>query len=171
MQEGAMSRIFNPSDDGWSAAPLEGERAALLSDADHGAVLLQRHTPAYAGGRSGWAVLASDGACLLLNGEPVALGLAVLRHRDELRVGDAGPFYYSDERLAAVEAFASDDAPRCPRCAQPIARGELSVRCPACGVLHHHRADRECWTHVERCALCEQSTDLEAGLRWTPKEL
>jgi hypothetical protein len=181
-----MSRIFTPTVDGWSAEPLDGGRyfmrtaggaavEIVLADEDPiaapaGAALL-RVAEVSDGAAPGWAILVGADARLLVNGEPAALGLALLRHRDELRLSGAAPVYFSTERLAVIEECARDDAPRCPRCAQPIVRGELSVRCPACAVLHHQRSDRECWTHLPSCALCDQTTDLKTGLRWTPEEL
>jgi hypothetical protein len=181
-----MSRIFMPTTEGWDAQPLEGERYCLrATDGRAGPSVLAQEDCATALADAlllraaevegtmgvGWALLTSDGARLLLNGEPVALGLALLRHRDELRLGGGAPVFLSTERLAAVEAYAGDDAPRCPRCQQPIARGELAVRCPGCGVRHHQLVERPCWTYQPKCTLCEQSSDLEAGLRWTPEEL
>jgi hypothetical protein len=169
-----------------SRAELEiaGDRPAapaLVANADGpappGAVLLLRIVASDAADEvaatddASWAAVASPDARLRVNGEPIAIGLAVLRHRDELRIDGAAPFYLSTERLAAVEACARDDAPRCPRCAQPIERGEPCVRCPGCGVVHHELAERPCWTHLPSCALCDQPTDLAAGLRWSPEEL
>jgi hypothetical protein len=177
-----MSRIFMPTAGGWDVQPLEGERYCLRATAPS---VLAGHDEATAPTDAlllrvdevegvtgpGWALLAGGDARLLLNGEPVVLGLAQLRHRDELRLDGGGPLYFSTERLAAVEAYAREDAPRCPRCAQPIARGEPVVRCPACGVLHHELPGRNCWTYIERCALCPQATALDGELAWTPEEL
>lgn len=181
-----MSRIFLPIIDGWDVEPLErsvyslghaegGAEAALWDEQE------RENAPADAplllacegadGSGSGWALIANGNARLLVNGEPVALGIALLRDRDELRVGGGEAVYFSTERRAGVEACEREDAPRCPRCASTIARGELSVRCPGCQVLHHQRAERECWTYLATCALCDQPTDLATGLRWTPEGL
>ena len=179
-----MSRLFMQTDNGWDAKPLEEERYALratgggagpsvLAQDDAAAsadALLLRVAEVEGAAGPGWALLGGD-ARLLLNGEPVAVGLALLRHKDELRLDGEAPLYFSMERLAAVEAYAGDDAPRCPRCQQSIAREELAVRCPGCGVLHHQLVDRPCWTYQPKCALCEQASDLEAGLCWTPEDL
>jgi hypothetical protein len=118
-----------------------------------------------------FCLVAAPGRGLLINGEPLASGIAVLRHRDEIRLGGRPPAYFSSERLAQIETYRDTDGPRCPRCAQTISPGDACVRCPSCEVLHHQRPDRPCWTHIERCALCQQPTDLESGLCWAPDEL
>jgi len=179
-----MSRIFVKSKDGWKTISLDADRFPLPArdpvewsaprsgwdDADAAALLL-RVRQGIDGSESSSALVADRRVRALVNGEPIATGMALLRDRDELRMGGAEPVYFSTERLASVEACERDDAPRCPRCAQEIARGEMSVRCPGCGVLHHQMPERECWTYLEKCALCEQATDLAAGLRWSPEDL
>ena len=52
-------------------------------------------------------------------------------------------------RRARIETFAGDESPCCPRCKSAIADGQSVVRCPACGVLHHERDDRRCWTYAD----------------------
>src|SRR5262245_18008057 len=179
-----MSQIFLPSSEGFEVQPIKaaGYRLvvdggagrcveAIAADAAAPADTLLLRVPELPDRAESWALLPNRAARVLRNGEPLVLGLAVLRHRDELRVDGAEAFYFSTERLAVVEPCARDDAPRCPRCAQAIERGEPAVRCPGCGVLHHQLSDRPCWTHLPRCALCDQSTDLAAGFRWTPEAL
>jgi hypothetical protein len=181
-----MSRIFVQAVDGWNAIPLDADRvplhtlyavevpAAQIERENGGAsadALILRVRNEADGSSSGWAVVSGGNVRVFVNGEPLALGVALLRDRDELRVGGGAAVYFSTERLACAEPCARDDAPRCPRCAQAIEQGELSVRCPGCGVLHHQRAERECWTYLTKCALCDQASDLATGLRWTPEEL
>jgi hypothetical protein len=179
-----MSQVFISTVDGWDVEPLErkgyslryaegGVETAPWDEQERGgapadALLLLACNGAEGSGK-GWALITDGSVRLLVNGGPVALGIALLRDRDELRVGSAAPVYFSTERLARVEACEREDEPRCPRCASSIARGELSVRCPSCQVLHHQRVGRECWTYLAKCALCDQPTDLAAGLRWTPE--
>lgn len=180
-----MTRIFMPTSEGWEIRSLESERyrlhacgsgvgPQLLPERDPEAAaphaLLLRRREAAEPADAGWALVADRRLRVFVNGEPLVVGLALLRDRDEIRVDGAEPVYLSTERLARVEACERDDAPRCPRCASPIARGELAVRCPGCGVLHHQRADRGCWSYAPKCALCDHASDLEAGLRWTPEE-
>jgi hypothetical protein len=181
-----MSRLFIHAVDGWSALALDADCVPLhtLSDVDTPAPQSERESEIASadalilrvldeadGRSSGWAVVSGANARVFVNGEPLALGVARLRDRDELRVGAGAAVYFSSERPACVEPCARDDAPRCPRCAQAIGRGEPSVRCPSCEVLHHQLRGRACWTYSPSCALCSQPTDLDAGLRWTPEEL
>jgi hypothetical protein len=184
--EGTMSRIFVHAADGWNAISLDAAGIALhthngvtistlrLEREDEGAsadalILRVREKPDESG--NSWALVSGANARVFVNGEPLALGVALLRDRDELRVGGRAAVYFSTERLACVEPCERDDAPRCPRCAQAIERGQLSVRCPRCDVLHHQLTERPCWTYSSRCALCAQPSDLEAGLSWTPELL
>ena len=118
-----------------------------------------------------WALLVGRGQRVLLNGQPLDLDLALLRHQDDLRVNGSPPLYFSSERLASVEPCPRLDLPRCPRCAQSIACGDPAVCCPGCGVFHHQLADLPCWTYAARCARCEVPSDLDAELRWTPVDI
>ncbi len=121
--------------------------------------------------RASWAVLCGKDAELYVNGELVRIGFRVLRHKDELRLGRGAAVYFSTEETARVASYARDDAPRCPRCAQAIEKGDRSVRCPGCGVVFHELEERRCWTYAETCALCDQPTALDAALRWSPEDL
>ncbi len=180
-----MCRVFVPKNEGFEVQPLAADRYRVtvtgggepsvvsLGDAapSRTETLLLRIPGCADGAASAWAVLAGRTARVAVNGESLALGVAVLRHRDELRIEGAGPLYFSDERLARVEPCDREDGPRCPRCAQPIPCGDLAVRCPGCGVLHHQLPQRPCWTHLPRCALCDVPTSLEGDLSWTPEDL
>ncbi len=153
-----------------AVAPHRGGRLSAKT-----ALLLRRSAEAgeanTAVSSADWAVVAGPAAGVRVNGVPLASGVAVLRHRDEIRVAAAAPVYFSAERVAAAENYMGSDSPRCPRCTLPIEEGQAAVRCPGCGVLHHELADRTCWTYAATCALCDQSSDLEAGLRWSPEGL
>jgi hypothetical protein len=134
---------------------------------------------------SEWGVLVPRDESLRINGEEVLLGLRVLSDRDELSTVDASQpstrWYFSTEEVVQVVPFpGSDHITRCPRCKQGIEAGAPAVHCPnpQCGAWHHqisaghekHR-ERECWTYATKCALCSQTTALDAGFRWTPEEL
>ena len=122
-------------------------------------------------GDSNWIALAPPQTRLRINGLGVSVGAAALRDRDEVSLPGSAPFYFSMERLMRIDPYRSQDAPRCPRCTLPIERGDASVCCPTCSVWHHECADRGCWTYAPTCALCDQTSDLENGYRWTPEEL
>jgi hypothetical protein len=117
---------------------------------------------------AGWAVLTGPGTRIRVNGVAIAVGIATLRHRDEIGFECGAPLYFSTERLASVETYTASDSPRCPRCTLPIEAGDLYVRCPGCNVLHHQLPDRECFSYSPSCALCDQSSSLAADFRWSP---
>lgn len=120
--------------------------------------------------RGSWWLLAPPGR-VLVNGQPVWLGLRALRDRDEVLVPGSGSVFFSTESLARVEEFPGAPKPVfCPRCRDKIEAGP-AVKCPACGVWHHQLTDRPCWTYSETCALCPQPSALNAGYQWTPERL
>lgn len=121
-------------------------------------------------GGAQWALISLPDSVLRVNGWELAVGVRRLEHRDEIRIGDARA-WFSTEELAAVEPYARDDAPRCPRCLQPVEAGQASVRCPRCAVVHHATEALGCWTYAARCALCEQPTSLDAGFQFSPEDL
>jgi hypothetical protein len=125
-------------------------------------------------GREEWALIAGAPGAVLVNGAPVILGIKLLSDRDALSISGVGRCYFSTELLARVEEFPGSEAPVfCPRCQQEIEGGTTAVRCPGadCGVWHHQRDELPCWTYDRTCgAGCSQSTDLDAGYRWTPDE-
>jgi hypothetical protein len=105
-----------------------------------------------------------------VNGEPLWLGLRLLRDRDEIRLGPAARVYFSAERLAEVVPFPSPAREvHCPRCHQIIVAGSPAVACPGCQTWHHATAGLPCWTYDQRCAMCPQATALDAGLSWSPQ--
>jgi hypothetical protein len=122
-------------------------------------------------GQETWLLLALPWR-VIVNGVPVTSGLHVLDDRDDIRVGGLEPAFFSTERLARTESC-PDSGRRliCPRCRQEVAAGTPAVCCPACGIWHHQADDLMCWTYADRCALCPQTTSLDAGYQWTPEDL
>ncbi len=139
----------------------------------------------------GWAVIArAAGDGLRLNGWPLAVGLRVLRDKDELVVAGHSPVFYSDEALPLVEPYPGDDDPRCPRCRLAIhkgdsakgdgakgdgakgdsAKGDGAVRC-GCGIWYHQTDEYPCFDYGESCLTCGRSTSLGSGFSWSPEEL
>jgi hypothetical protein len=137
-----------------------------------GEVLLVR---AAAGAKERWLLLApSSRPTVSVNGLPLVLGIRVLKDRDEVHLAGAPPLFFSTERIAQVEPYASGGKRgRCPRCDTEIADGVPSVRCPQCGLAYHQDSagGMECWTYGPTCARCPQKTGLEAGYAWTPEGL
>lgn len=160
-----MAQLWVRDESGWASEALNGTvRGAPGSG--NGVVVPCEHVA------SGFAVVAPFGEELLVNGVPVASGLAVLRDRDEIQVGAAPSFFFSTEELARVCDVPRSESPRsCPRCSQRIEDGTRGVRCPACDVWYHENSELPCWTYAATCALCDQPTKLDAGFRFRPDQL
>lgn len=178
-----MAHLWSWSDDSqWQAFPLNGDRWALSATGapeplppgditgDDGRLVVLRRAPGPHDER--WLLMASERASVLVNGLPMAHGIAALVDRDEIRVPPLVPAFFSTERAAHVAPYPAD-GPRgfCPRCKRPLAAGDPAVRCPGCGLWHHALDHRPCWTHSDRCAACPHPTALDAGFQWTPEEL
>jgi hypothetical protein len=123
-----------------------------------------------AGAEPDWLAVFGRRASARVNGVAVSLGLACLRHRDEVVLADGARAFLSTETRAEVVPYPGDTDASCPRCAQPLEAGQASVCCPSCKVWQHELPDRGCWTAIERCAICEHPTDLGAGLQWLPED-
>jgi hypothetical protein len=167
----------------WLASPLDGNRCRLSAQGiregeqpgcqpPEGLLLLSESDA----GQPRW-VLLTQGGQLQHNGLPLLLGVTVLADRDEIVIPAAEPdaarrFFFSSERLAAVEPFPLETPATCPRCRQSLNPGQPAVRCPACGVWHHQLTERPCWSYAELCAACQaQTTALGGRFRWTPEDL
>ena len=164
-----MPHLWITQNENWQPAPLNGEPVALLAA---GPRPLALEAPAavrlcVAGGD--WLVLAPPGE-VVVNGAPLLAGARLLRDRDELALGDGSRFFFSTERLAAVEIFPGPQAVFCARCRLPIEPGTPAVRCPSCRLWMHQNDEFGCWVYAPTC-VCPQATDLDAGFTWTPDEL
>lgn len=163
----------------WAVLPLDGTAFSLMSNPPHpmncaegetvSGVLLLKSAPKE--NAASWVLIAGVDMRVGVNGRRVALGMCVIKDRDEITVEGGGTYFFSTESLVSVKAFpGSDQKIFCPRCRQEIMAGTLSVRCPQCSVWYHQREELPCWTYSERCALCPQTTDLDAGYQWTPED-
>jgi len=168
----------------WAIASLDcGQAFALRSDPaapvrlrsqrqkgknQESAIIVRRQKA----GEETWVLISRDTAHVRVNGLPLVIGMKVLQDRDQIRVDGVGRMFFSTERLPHVEVFTgSEKAVFCPRCKSEILDGSRAVRCPQCEVWHHQSEELPCWTYSERCALCDQPTDLNASYRWTPEGL
>ena len=143
----------------WEPRSLNGARVALFA----GVVEVQRGDSGCGGE---WLLFGTP--LVLVNGWPLALGVRVLRDRDEISAASKRLFF-STESLVRVESF--DGAPiPCARCQQQIADGAASVRCPECGAVCHE-GELPCWSYAPTCPRCPQPTVLDAGFNWTPEVL
>ena len=177
-----MAHLWIEQDsEAWQAMGLSEEVYVLngscsgfvpLTDGSTGTALLVRGTAR----EKQWVLLARLGAKIRVNGLPLILGTRVLRDRDEvLFSAEDGTWrrcYFSTQEIAHVEPFPAElGSARCPRCKQPLDVASPAVRCPGCGTFHHQSEESPCWTYGEKCALCEQPTDLQAGYHWIPQQL
>jgi len=173
---------------GWSVVPLEGgsyefsgsgltELGGPSSDgaAQQSPVLIRRSN---GGTDVEWILLSTDLTRVSVNGQPLVLGVRVLRDRDEITVRRAdgpGPLrcFFSTQRLAHVQLLPAGDGPvRCARCKNVIVPQTTAVRCPKCELWHHQMEDgRNCWTYTPGCASCGHPTQLDGTYQWTPEAL
>lgn len=172
------------SDSGeWTALALDGDAFTLDNETlsrvpellpTRGASLGLRRVEDPSSPTSGalWTLVVGRDARVLVNGSPATLGLLALTDRDEIRLVNARPLFFSTESLAHVTPFAAS-GPRgfCPRCKQHIEPGTPAVRCPGCSLWYHASDDLPCWTYAPLCSACPQQTALDAGFRWTPEAL
>jgi len=164
--------------DGWCVMPLDAQVFALSQSPPHrmrdpdesvSSALLVQQTSA---SPSRWLLISHPGDNVRVNGNTTTLGVRVLTDRDEISVEGVGAFFFSTESLAQIESFpGSAQKIFCPRCRQVLDEGVAAVKCPQCGVWYHETEELNCWRYTETCALCPQSTELDAGFRWTPEEL
>jgi len=176
-----MAYVWLEVDGGWAAARLEAGGYRLEAGAEP---RIRRHAGIEAGpceaellgslvptGLERWVLVCGKSA-VRVNGEPVVLGMRVLKDRDEVRLPDGARLYFSAERLAEVAAMPAGSRPvSCARCHRPIEPGNAAVQCPGCNTWHHQTDELPCWLYDERCALCPQATALDASLNWSPERL
>ena len=114
-----------------------------------------------------WCLVSADPK-VRCNGGEMLLGIQVLSHRDEIRMGDE-VFLFSTEKLPRVEAAPSPDL-ICGRCRKPIAEGAPIVICPQCGTSCHQSDELPCFTYNPTCPHCDQDTDLNGRFHFHPGE-
>ena len=165
----------------WAVLPLTGDRLPLDAtlpglargaDAEFGRAELVRSAEP----DREWVLLAQGEDNLRVNGLPLPLGIRVLRHRDEIRLGSLGTAFFSTETLARVVEYPGPTAVECARCRVEIQKGFLAVQCPNCDVWFHEGPDeagkdRPCFTYAPTCVYCPHGTRLDAGYQWSPEDL
>ena len=161
--------------DRWHVAPLDAGRVFLpLLRAEPAVnanrpVATIRRVPGAGADPERWVLIAERGSGVTVNGVQLALGVRVLRDRDEI-MHQSARWFFSAERLARVEAFpGAAGSVFCARCRQAVEPGSPTVRCPGCGTWYHQSESLGCWVYGEKCALCVQATALDAGFRWEPE--
>jgi len=159
----------------WSPVVLDEQGAALAQDAASTAPEAGANaSPLVMAAPNGdWTLLSPAGTAVWANGDPVLLGIRVLRDRDVIRAGGEN-IVFSSESLCAVVPFpAGGRRVMCARCQTAIESGEPAVRCPRCRRWHHQdpSAERGCWTYDDRCQReqCDQPTALDGTYQWSPE--
>ncbi|MDQ2974753.1 MAG: hypothetical protein M3R69_04975 [Acidobacteriota bacterium] len=163
----------------WAVLPLDADAFTFaenpprpvrsVRDEMASSVMLLKNAQA---GAASWVLIAGAKSGVRVNGMGLLLGVRVVADRDEICVKGVGTCFFSTESLAAIRAFpGAEHQIYCPRCRQGIEKESTAVQCPQCNVWYHQSEDLPCWTYAERCALCPQTTDPEAGYRWTPEDL
>ena len=117
----------------------------------------------------GVCLFVAPGWRVAVNGAPLATGLRILQHRDEIACGDGTVVYFTTEDPPAVAPFAGPPA-KCGRCRIPLTEGAPSIRCN-CGVHYHHAAP-SCFEYGDNpiCVACSKPTRLDGSGLWSPEE-
>lgn len=130
------------------------------------------------------ALVSGRDAAVTINGFP-PLGLAVLDHKDEIRVFGSGgtvaaTFVFGAREVAQGLAFPQGSATtHCARCHRQLCPGDVVTRCQ-CGAYYHDgpiapvegggggRNELQCWDYDPRCSECQR---LRAEMLWSPNVL
>ena len=174
-----MAQLFEFSEEDWVARTLSAQGAPLY----HGN---SDPEPALAGPKvipfndpsrqfMGWALLWTPHLPVWLNGQRTGTGLHVLRHRDEIRIGDRPPVFFSEEELPVVVPFPElDHDAFCTRCQMKLEPGTDVVKCPGqkCGghFYHAQAGGRDCFNYGP-CLICGYEPAAAPTFQWTPKEV
>ena len=168
-----MAHLFITELNEWTTRALSGEVFQLpgATPSSPAGALVRRAVSATPDG--GWHLLAPPSSSVHVNGEPAALGIRVLRDKDEIRLLGAAPMFFSTEQLVAVEPFAGLPEGRCPRCTKAIEPQSPAVRCGVCNTWYHQADARRCFTYGENpiCVMCGSDAVLSGEFAWSPEEL
>jgi hypothetical protein len=167
-----MPNLWIPEQNEWTPRALSGDACQLPGPppTPSGAVLRRAGTGTP---DSGWHLLAPPTLAVCVNGEPLALGIRALRHRDEIRVRGATPVFFSTEQLVAVEPFSGSPAGKCQRCSQTIAPGSPAIRCGSCNTWYHQTEARHCFSYGQNpiCVVCGADATVSTEFNWVPEEI
>ena len=166
-----MSSLWRPAPDaGWQPVSLASREFDFLGGEARLVLFGQ-------GAEGGAALLVRPGAHVRVNGLPVAGGLRILEHRDEVLVG-GHLWYFSAESRPVCTVFQLPEGqrrPTCPVCRGPVREGEQAVQCPGCGRWFHQLAAaegqraRNCWTYAATSRFCKHPTSLSGEPVWRPE--
>jgi len=170
-----MAQFWQKYGEQWIIHELPPKGARLLDDPSRPvAGLNEGDSPAAmvlafkSGAQARWGLLCDSG--VRVNGDPLSLGIRVLRHQDALRIGTDTELFFSGEQLARISTYEGEPT-SCARCSGELIAGQSVVVCPICAAIHHQTTDLSCWTYAPKCAICSQPTPLDVGYAWTPEDL
>ncbi len=169
----AVLWIHHEREQGWCPVPLNGVAVALgEASPPPGAAGVDAPVLMLSVADGAESVLMSGvGAAPSINGDPLALGIRVLRDHDAIRIGSSDSMFFTTESLAQVVPFPEPRPVPCARCKTDITPGSPAVKCPKCGAWHHQGEELSCWTYAEKCAGCDQPTAMDGQYAWTPEGL
>lgn len=133
-----------------------------------------RIVPFRDGSAPAYALLTPADVPARVNGSPVAGGIRILRHKDEMIVGSVRMFF-SAESTPVVETYrhqGSGRRPRCPTCRNEALDLQTVVCCPGCARIYHQlpatddAPAKPCWTYSPRCRFCGHPTSLSGEHTW-----
>lgn len=165
-----MAHLWIPENDEWTAHGLADgvlPLPATMPSLPSGVVLRS------AGPDADWYLLAMPPTTVRVNGQAPALGIRVLRDKDEIRVPGAPPMFFSSEKLVSVEPFTGEPGATCIRCTKVIEPQSPAVRCGSCQRWYHQNPERNCFTYGDGaiCVECGAAAVVNDAFRWTPEEL
>jgi hypothetical protein len=121
-------------------------------------------------GGGAWCLLVGEAGAAEVNGVPVAPGVAVLDHRDQIETRGGRTLFLSLEQRARVVPFPGAAAVACARCRLEITPGAPATRCPRCGVYAHESQESLCFSYDPKCAACGSTAALDGALEWNAGE-
>jgi hypothetical protein len=172
----AVLWIHDDLEQRWCPVPLNGKAVTLTDDPERPAVEeVSARSPMVVlpvGPGADRVLLARAGAAVWVNGDPLLLGIRVLRDRDVIRIGAREScVVFSAESLPQVVPFDQQQPTPCARCKTDIERGAPVVRCPKCSAWHDQSKDLPCWTNTDKCAMCGHPTAMDGQYQWSPEGL
>jgi hypothetical protein len=104
-----------------------------------------------------------------INGRPF-WGMHVLRDQDEILLPRGQLLFFSaQDPPQVVHQLPPGLKATCPICGDPVTAP--AVRCPQCGIYHHERPDRPCWSSGATCSTYQCGQPTRPSRTWTPLEL
>jgi len=97
-----------------------------------------------AGRRQASVLIWSPDKTVRVNGWTLTTGIRVLADRDEIRIGDRTPVFYSSESVARSRSSPEATARSSATLYAADRKRKAVVRCPDCGLMYHQDAELRC---------------------------